>query len=174
MGAIWMWIFNPDVGLASSLLKAVGLPPNKWLSSGIHSSTYLVFVNLWTTGSTMVIFLAGMQEVPRQLIEAVEIDGGGVTAKLFHVIVPIMTPTIFYNVVMGFINGFQIFTQSYVMTQGGPNNASLFYVLLIPGILPVYANGQFLRHRLDSFRDHYDTDCNSVQVSEPMGLLRSE
>ena len=128
MGAIWMWIFNPDVGLANSLLKAVGMPPNKWLSSESTVLPTLVLVNLWTTGSTMVIFLAGMQDVPRQLIEAVEIDGGGVLAKMFHVIVPIMTPTIFYNVVMGFINGFQIFTQSYVMTQGGPNNASLFYV----------------------------------------------
>lgn len=95
MGAIWMWIFNPDVGLANTLLKAVGLPPNKWLSSESTVIPTLVFVNLWTTGSTMVIFLAGMQDVPRQLIEAVEIDGGGVTAKLFHVIVPIMTPTIF-------------------------------------------------------------------------------
>ena len=76
----------------------------------------------------MVIFLAGMQDVPRQLLEAVEIDGGGFWAKLLHVTIPMMTPTIFYNVVMGIINGFQIFTQSYVMTQGGPNNSSLFYV----------------------------------------------
>ena len=68
----------------------------------------------------MVIFLAGIQDVPRELLEAVEIDGGGFFAKLFHVTVPMMTPTIFYNVVMGVINGFQIFTQSYVMTQGRP------------------------------------------------------
>ena len=66
----------------------------------------------------MVIFLAGMQDVPRQLLEAVEIDGGGFWAKLLHVTIPMMTPTIFYNVVMGIINGFQIFTQSYVMTHG--------------------------------------------------------
>ena len=65
MGAIWMWIFNPDVGLANTLLKAVGLPPNKWLSSESTVIPTLVFVNLWTTGSTMVIFLAGMQDVPR-------------------------------------------------------------------------------------------------------------
>lgn len=69
-----------------------------------------------------------MQDVPRQLLEAVEIDGGGFWAKLLHVTIPMMTPTIFYNVVMGIINGFQIFTQSYVMTQGGSNNSSLFYV----------------------------------------------
>lgn len=104
------------------------LPVSTWLSGESSVIPTLVFINLWTTGSTMVIFLAGMQDVPRQLLEAVEIDGGGFWAKLLHVTIPMMTPTIFYNVVMGIINGFQIFTQSYVMTQGGPNNSSLFYV----------------------------------------------
>ena len=128
MAAIWMWIFNPDMGLANNILKAMQLPVSKWLSGESSVIPTLVFINLWTTGSTMVIFLAGMQDVPKQLLEAVEIDGGGFWAKLFHVTIPMMTPTIFYNVVMGVINGFQIFTQSYVMTQGGPNNSSLFYV----------------------------------------------
>ena len=128
MAAIWMWIFNPDMGLANHILKAMHLPVSTWLSGESSVLPTLVFINLWTTGSTMVIFLAGVQDVPRELLEAVEIDGGGFFAKLFHVTVPMMTPTIFYNVVMGVINGFQIFTQSYVMTQGGPNNSSLFYV----------------------------------------------
>lgn len=128
MAAIWMWIFNPDMGLANNILKAVRLPVSTWLSGESTVIPTLVFINLWTTGSTMVIFLAGIQDVPRELLEAVEIDGGGFRAKLFHVTIPMMTPTIFYNVVMGVINGFQIFTQSYVMTQGGPNNSSLFYV----------------------------------------------
>lgn len=120
--------FNPDMGLANNILKAMHLPVSTWLSGESSVIPTLVFINLWTTGSTMVIFLAGMQDVPRQLLEAVEIDGGGFWAKLLHVTIPMMTPTIFYNVVMGIINGFQIFTQSYVMTQGGPNNSSLFYV----------------------------------------------
>ncbi|UWO26469.1 sugar ABC transporter permease [Marvinbryantia formatexigens DSM 14469] len=128
MSAVWLWIFNSDFGLANMLLKAVGLPTCQWLSSETTVIPTLVFTNLWTIGSTMVIFLAGIQDVPRQLTEAVEIDGGGGLAKLFHVIIPMMTPTIFYNLVMGIINGFQIFTQAYVITQGGPNNASLFYV----------------------------------------------
>ena len=110
------------------LLKAIGLPGCQWLSSEKTVIPTLVFTNLWTVGSTMVIFLAGVQDVPKQLMEAVEIDGGGARAKLFHVIIPLMTPTIFYNLVMGIINGFQVFTQAYVITQGGPNNASLFYV----------------------------------------------
>lgn len=128
MSAVWLWIFNSDFGLANMLLKAVGLPKCQWLSSESTVIPTLVFTNLWTVGSTMVIFLAGIQDVPKQLTEAVEIDGGGRGAKLIHVIIPMMMPTIFYNLVMGIINGFQIFTQAYVITQGGPNNASLFYV----------------------------------------------
>ena len=128
MSAVWLWIFNSDFGLANMLLKAIGLPGCQWLSSEKTVIPTLVFTNLWTVGSTMVIFLAGVQDVPKQLMEAVEIDGGGARAKLFHVIIPLMTPTIFYNLVMGIINGFQVFTQAYVITQGGPNNASLFYV----------------------------------------------
>ncbi|MGP1589539.1 MAG: carbohydrate ABC transporter permease [Oribacterium sp.] len=128
MSAVWLWIFNSDFGLVNMLLKAVGLPTCQWLSSEKTVIPTLVFTNLWTVGSTMVIFLAGIQDVPKQLMEAVEIDGGGGIAKLFHVIIPLMTPTIFYNLVMGIINGFQVFTQAYVITQGGPNNASLFYV----------------------------------------------
>ena len=128
MSAVWLWIFNSDFGLVNMLLRAAGLPAVQWLSSESTVIPTLVFTNLWTIGSTMVIFLAGVQDVPRQLLEAVEIDGGGGPAKLFHVIIPMMTPTIFYNLVMGIINGFQVFTQAYVITQGGPNNASLFYV----------------------------------------------
>ncbi|QOV18811.1 sugar ABC transporter permease [Blautia liquoris] len=128
VAAIWMWIFNPDMGLANHILRGVHLPTSKWLSGESSVIPTLAFVNLWTTGQIMVIFLAGLQDVPRQLLEAVEIDGGGFWAKLRHVILPMMTPTIFYNAVMGIINGFQLFTQPYMMTQGGPNNASLFYV----------------------------------------------
>lgn len=128
MAAIWMWIFNPDMGLANNLLKNINLPTSTWLAGESTVIPTLVFVNLWTTGSVMVIFLAGMQDVPRELLEAAQIDGGGFWAKLRHIIIPMTTPTIFYNAVMGVINGFQVFTQSYIMTQGGPNNKSLFYV----------------------------------------------
>jgi multiple sugar transport system permease protein len=131
MSAIWLWIFNSDFGLANAILKVAGMPPAKWLSSERTVIPTLVFANLWTIGSTMVIFLAGMQDVPRQLLEAVEIDGGGSVSKLLHVTIPMMTPTIFYNLIMGIINGFQVFTQAYVITQGGPNNASLFYVFYL-------------------------------------------
>lgn len=131
MSAIWMWIFNPSLGLANLLMKAMGLPTSNWIFGEGSVIPTLVGINLWSTGPTMIIFLAGLQDVPRQLLEAVEIDGGGPWSKLRHVTIPMMTPTIFYNLVMGFINGFQVFTQAYVMTQGGPNNASSFYVFYL-------------------------------------------
>ena len=131
MSSIWVWIFNPDLGLANSLLKQLGLPTSQWIYGSKSVLPTLIGLNLWNTGSTIVIFLAGLQDVPRQYLEAVEIDGGGVMAKLRHVIIPLMTPTIFFNLVMGFINGFQSFVQAYVMTYGGPDNKSLFYVYFL-------------------------------------------
>ena len=131
MSAIWVWIFNPDLGLANNVLKQLGLPPSQWIYGSNSVLPTLIFVNLWTTGSTIVIFLAGLQDVPRQYLEAVEIDGGGALVKLRHVILPLMTPTIFFNLVMGFINGFQTFVQAYVMTYGGPDNNSLFYAYFL-------------------------------------------
>lgn len=128
MASIWTWIFNVDMGLANHLLRLLGLKKAMWLASEQTVIPTMVFINLWTTGSTMVIFLAGLQDVPRQLHEAIEIDGGNAWHKLWHVTVPMMTPTIFFNLVMGFITGFQTFTQAYMMTGGGPNNASLLYV----------------------------------------------
>lgn len=128
---IWLWLLNPDLGLANEVLRAVGLPESQWLF-GEHSVVpSLAMMNLWTTGGTMIIFLAGLQDIPRSLYEAVEMDGGSRFAKLRHITVPMMTPTIFFNLIMGIINGFQIFSQAYVMTNGGPNNASLFYVFYL-------------------------------------------
>ena len=134
MAAIWMWIFNPDMGLANNILMAMHLPVVHRLIKTSVGITELSPESHVLTGKCIafkILFanpMSGMQDVPRQLLEAVEIDGGGFWAKLLHVTIPMMTPTIFYNVVMGIINGFQILTQSYVMTQGGPNNSSLFYV----------------------------------------------
>lgn len=125
---IWMWLLNPDLGLANQLLRAVGLPRSMWIYGENTVIPSLALMNLWTTGGVTVIFLAGLQNVPRHLHEAIEIDGGGAWDKLMHVTIPMMTPTIFFNLIIGLIGGFQIFSQAYVMTNGGPNNASLFYV----------------------------------------------
>lgn len=128
---IWLWLLNPDLGLINTILRNMGLPTSLWIFSEQSVIPSLVFMSLWTTGGTMVIFLAGLQGIPRHLFEAVDIDGGNGYHKLWYVTIPMMSPTIFFNLIMGIINGFQSFTSAYIMTQGGPNNGSLFYVFYL-------------------------------------------
>lgn len=128
---LWIWIFNPDFGLLNSVLRQAGLPTSQWIYSETAVVPSLVIMSSWGFGNAMVIFLAGLQGVPRHLYEAVSIDGGGVWQRFRHVTLPMMTPTIFYNLVTGVIGTFQVFNQAYVMTQGGPNNASLFYIFYL-------------------------------------------
>lgn len=128
---LWLWIFNPDFGLLNSVLRQGGLPTSQWIYSETAVIPSLVIMSTWGFGNAMVIFLAGLQGVPRHLYEAVSIDGGGTWARFRFVTLPMMTPTIFYNLVVGVIGTFQVFNQAYVMTQGGPNNASLFYIFYL-------------------------------------------
>lgn len=125
---LWIWLFNPQFGLLNQVLLAAHLPEGQWLYDERTAVPSLILMSVWGFGNTAVIFLAGLQGVPRHLYEAVEIDGGGALQKLRHVTVPLMTPSIFYNLVTGVIATFQVFNQAYVMTQGGPNNATLFYI----------------------------------------------
>jgi len=125
---LWIWIFNPDSGLFNSVLRALGLPTSNWIYSESTAVPSLIIMSTWGFGNAMVIFLAGLQGVPRHLYEAVALDGGGAWAKFWHVTLPFMTPVIFYNLVTGVIGTFQVFNQAYIMTSGGPNNATLFYI----------------------------------------------
>jgi multiple sugar transport system permease protein len=125
---LWIWIFNPDFGLLNSLLRQGGLPAGMWIYDESTAVPSLIVMSTWGFGNTMVIFLAGLQGVPQHLYEAVSVDGGGPWHRFRHVTLPMMTPTIFYNLVVGVIGTFQVFNQAYVMTEGGPNNATLFYV----------------------------------------------
>lgn len=125
---IWLWLLNPDLGLVNMMLSSVGLPTSMWFFSETTVIPSLVLTGLWGTGSTMVIFLAGLEGIPSQYYEAMEVDGGNALHKLLKVTIPMMTPTIFFNAIMGIIGSFQAFTQAYIMTQGGPNNSSLFFV----------------------------------------------
>jgi multiple sugar transport system permease protein len=128
---LWIWIFNPDFGLLNSLLRQAGAPTSQWIYSEAMAVPSLVLMSTWGFGNAMVIFLAGLQGVPRHLYEAVSIDGGGAWQRFRHVTLPMMTPTIFYNLVTGVIGTFQVFNQAYVMTDGGPNNATLFYIFYL-------------------------------------------
>lgn len=128
---IWMWLLNPDLGLINSLLSRLHLPTSNWLYGEGSVIPSVVLTTLWGIGSTVIIFLAGLSGIPRQYYEAIEVDGGGWFRKLSHVTVPMVTPTIFFNTIMTIIGSFQVFNEAYILTQGGPNNQSLFYVFYL-------------------------------------------
>ena len=129
--AVWMYIYNPMYGLLNSILKALGMHSQNFIFSETGAVPSLAVMALWGAGNTVVIYLAGLQGVSRQLYEAAEIDGAGTLSRFMNITVPMMTPIIFYNFVMAIINSMQIFTQAYIMTDGGPANATLFYSLMV-------------------------------------------
>ncbi len=128
---LWVWIFNPEFGFANVVLEWLGLPGLSWLADPQLAKPCFIIMGMWATGSTMLIYLAGLQGVPEALYEAAEMDGAGALRKFLYVTVPMITPTIFFNLVIGFIGSFQVFTTAYVATGGGPVNATLFYVLYL-------------------------------------------
>jgi multiple sugar transport system permease protein len=111
------------------VLGYLGLPPVPWLTSEHWSKPALVVMGMWGVGGGMILFLAALQGVPQALYESAEIDGAGAWTKFVHVTLPMISPTMFFMVVMGIIGALQVFTQAYLMTQGGPVNSTLFYVL---------------------------------------------
>jgi multiple sugar transport system permease protein len=129
--AIWMYIFDPMFGLLNSIIRAAGLPPQSFIYSREGVIPGLAIMAVWGAGNTVVIYLAGLQGISRQLYEAADLDGAGAFQRFFHITVPLMTPIIFFNMIMAMIGAMQTFTQAYIMTGGGPNNASLFYSLLL-------------------------------------------
>jgi multiple sugar transport system permease protein len=128
---VWMWLLQPDFGIVNYALDSVHLPTSKWLGDTTSVVPTLILFSFWTLGNTIVIFLAGLQGIPSHLYEAIDIDGGNSFHKLIYITIPMSSPIIFFNTVIAFINGFQTFVQPAVMTQGGPNNSSLFYVLYL-------------------------------------------
>jgi len=128
---LWMWIFNPEYGLANAFLNIFGLPPQKWLFDEALAKPSFVIMGLWGLGSSMIIFLAGLQGVDINLYEAAAIDGANWWTKFWGITLPMITPIIFFNLTIGIINSFQVFTTAFIATGGGPNNATLFYVLYI-------------------------------------------
>ncbi|MCY4411929.1 MAG: sugar ABC transporter permease [Caldilineaceae bacterium] len=132
---LWSFILNTEFGLLNALLDSIGLPKIAWLQEPEWAMPAIILMSLWALGATMVIYLAGLQGIPRSLYEAAEIDGAGRWASLVNVTIPLMSPVIFFNLIIGIIGSFQIFTAGFLITGGGPQHATLFYVLYI------YRNG---------------------------------
>ena len=129
VASIWMWLYDPNSGLINYFLGLVGLPQPLWLASEVWSKPSLVLMNLWTIGSAMVIYLAGLKGIPYQIYEAAKIDGSQWYRTLFRITLPLISPTLFFSLVMNIIGSFQVFEHAYMMTKGGPMNSTLFYSL---------------------------------------------
>jgi multiple sugar transport system permease protein len=125
---LWRWMLNPDVGLVNFLLGIVGIQGPGWLTSVEWAIPSLALIGLWTSvgGAQMIIFLAGLQNVPHELIEAAHIDGAGAWTRFWHVTLPMVTPTIFFNLVLGIIFSLRTFDVAFVATNGGPARATWF------------------------------------------------
>lgn len=132
---LWLWVLNPKYGLINSALAWFGIKGPLWLTSAEWAKPALILMSLWGVGGTMVIYLASLQNIPQHLIEAAEIDGANSWQRYWKVTIPLLSPTIFFNMVTSTIGSFQVFTQAYVWTTGGgstgagPRDSLLFYVL---------------------------------------------
>ncbi len=135
LAVLWLQIFNNDYGVLNEMLRPltrlIGKLPPDWFGrdARVWAIPAFVIMGLWGVGGGMIIYLAGLKGIPVSLYEAATIDGAGPLRKLYNVTLPMLSPLIFYNLVMGIIGSFQVFTQAYVMTGAGPGNSTLFYVL---------------------------------------------
>lgn len=131
-GLVWVWIFNPDFGLLNYIIYMVsGVKGPNWLGSEAWVMPALIISGLWGMGSGVLIFLASLQSVPQELYEAAELDGASILRRFFNVTIPMVSPVILFNLLMGAIGSLQTFARVYVLTAGGPNYGSYFYNLYL-------------------------------------------
>jgi multiple sugar transport system permease protein len=134
LAVVWTFLLQPKMGPINMILRDIGIaePPN-WLSSRDTALYSVIMINVWAAvgGNTMLIFLAGLQGVPQELYEAAEMDGAGAIRKFWNVTLPLLTPTIFFNMVLAIIGALNVFTTAWVATKGGPSYATWFFALHI-------------------------------------------
>jgi multiple sugar transport system permease protein len=128
---LWGFLLNPQYGVVSNVIWSFGVRPPLWLADPLWVKPSFVIMSLWGVGGTMIIWLAGLQSIPEGFYEAAEIDGAGRLRRFTSITLPLLSPTTFFVLVTGIIGTFQIFTQAYVLTAGGPADASLFYALYL-------------------------------------------
>ncbi|MFM7677602.1 MAG: carbohydrate ABC transporter permease [Roseiflexaceae bacterium] len=128
---LWRWIFNGQYGVLNTLLRTVGIKGPNWLLDENYALVALIITSIWGVGGTMLIFLAGLQGIPSELLEAAEIDGAGRWAQFRYITLPMISHVTFFNLVLGIIGALQVFTDAFVITNGGPNNATLFIAVYL-------------------------------------------
>jgi multiple sugar transport system permease protein len=126
-----MWLYNDEFGLFNVILRAVGLPTPDWLGAEGWAMASLIIMGLWYVGGAMVIYLAALRDVPQALYDASAIDGVSPMRRFWHVTLPMISPAVLFNVVMGIIWSIQVFAVPYIMTKGGPDDATLFYTMYL-------------------------------------------
>jgi multiple sugar transport system permease protein len=133
---VWQWIYNPDSGLLNQVLGVIGLPPQKWVNDPVLAMPAIVAMSIWQgLGINVIIFLAALQAIPSELLDAASVDGAGRWARFRSVIVPLLTPAIFFTGVLSLIDGFQVFDQVFVLVKPRPTDATITIVYFI------YENG---------------------------------
>ena len=128
---LWKWILNPEFGPVNLFLEKLGIPGPGWLTDPLWSKPSLIILSCWGIGGAMIIYLAGLQNIPKNLYEAAEIDGASKIKSFFKITLPMLKPVIIFNLVMGIISSFQVFTNVFIMTNGGPENSTEVYALQI-------------------------------------------
>ncbi|MDL2301846.1 sugar ABC transporter permease [Lachnospiraceae bacterium OttesenSCG-928-D06] len=124
---LWMWILEPNFGLLNTFLAKINIIGPGWLTDPAWSKNSLILMSLWSVGGGMLIYLAALQDVPQSLYESATIDGAGALRKFFKITLPMITPTLFFNLITGVIGGLQVFQQAFIMTNGGPSYSTYFY-----------------------------------------------
>jgi multiple sugar transport system permease protein len=127
---LWRWMFNGEYGLINTLLAKIGIDGPNWFQEESWALPALIVTSLWTFGGTTLIYLAGLQSVPNEVYEAAQVDGASRVRQHLHITIPMVSNVTFFNLVMGVIGSLQVFAEPFVLTGGGPNNATL--------LLPIY------------------------------------
>ena len=128
---LWIWVMQPETGIINRLLSYIGIQGPGWLSSMFWSKPALIIMMVWTCGNAIIIYLAGLQDIPDSLYESAALDGAGFFRQTMSVTIPLLRSTILYNVVTLIIAVFQWFAEPYIMTNGGPDNQTMFYSLYL-------------------------------------------
>ncbi|MEA2711794.1 MAG: multiple sugar transport system permease protein [Phycisphaerales bacterium] len=137
---LWQVAYDDERGPINRFLRFFIAHPPDWLNDPAFAKLAIVIMNLWSVGGMMLIFLAGLQNIPRQLYEAAEIDGASERGKFFNITLPMLSPTLFLNMIMATIGAFQVFAAAFILTSGGPARSTLFYAYYLYNRAFVYFN----------------------------------
>jgi multiple sugar transport system permease protein len=126
---MWMWLLQPDTGVVNTMLHFAGIEGPNWFWDPNWALPSVALMSIWKVGGSAIIYLAGLQNIPAHLYEAAEIDGAGHWQRFWRITLPLLTPTLFFQLIIEMIDSFKVFTEAFVITRGGPLKATYFYLL---------------------------------------------